>query len=307
MRSLITSVFCLEMCLVSVTACAAEASPFELRDGDRVAIIGGTFVEREGQFGWLETALTASLNDRKILFRNMGWSGDTVWSDSRGVFDAPAVGYQRLLELVKEFKPTVVLLAYGQNESFAGEAGLPAFVKQYEKLSADVKSVGARLVYVTPLPFARPAEPLPDATAHNRLLGTYSSAIRELAAKQGAPVIDLQAIHWPSDAATRANPLSENGIHLTPEGSRYVAGQILTQQKFRQVDLNAPAVAALHRKVLEKNELFFHRWRPQNSTYLFGFRKHEQGNNAVEIPQFDPLIARAEGEIDALKKAVGGR
>lgn len=303
MRSLITSVLCLGMSLAAAASMAADASPFELRDGDRVAIIGGTFVEREGQFGWLETALTASFNDRKILFRNMGWSGDTVWSDSRGVFDAPEVGYQRLLELVKEFKPTVVLLAYGQNESFAGEAGLPAFVKQYDKLSADLKAIGARLVYVTPLPFARPIEPLPDATAHNRLLGTYSAAIRELAARQGAPVIDLQTIHWPSDAATRAKPLSENGIHLTPEGSRYVAGQILTQQKLRAVDLNSAAIAALHKKVLEKNELFFHRWRPQNSTYLFGFRKHEQGNNAVEIPQFDPLIARAEDEIARLKAA----
>ncbi len=299
MRGLVTSIVGLGMCLATATATAA--SPFELRDGDRVAIVGGTFVEREAQFGWIETALTASLNDRKILFRNMGWSGDTVWSDSRGVFDAPEVGYQRLLDLIKEFQPTVVLLAYGQNESFAGEAGLPAFVKQYEKLSTDVKAIGARLVYVTPLPFARPVAPLPDATAHNRLLATYSAAIRELAARENAPVIDLQTIHWPSDAATRANPLSENGIHLTPEGSRYVAGQILVQEKLRPVDLTSPAVETLHRKVLEKNELFFHRWRPQNSTYLFGFRKHEQGNNAVEIPQFDPLIAKAEGEINRLK------
>jgi lysophospholipase L1-like esterase len=301
MRGLVNSIVGVGMCLAAATAMAA--SPFELRDGDRVAIVGGTFVEREGQFGWIETALTASLNDRKILFRNMGWSGDTVWSDSRGVFDAPEVGYQRLLDLITEFRPTVVLLAYGQNESFAGEAGLPAFVKQYAKLSSDVKAIGARLVYVTPLPFARPVAPLPDATGHNRLLATYSAAIRELAAKENAPVIDLQTIHWPSDAATRANPLSENGIHLTPEGSRFVAGQILVQEKLRQVDLTSPAVEALHRKVLEKNELFFHRWRPQNSTYLFGFRKHEQGNNAVEIPQFDPLIAKAEVEIARLKTA----
>lgn len=301
MRRLVTSIVCLGMSVVAATATAA--SQFELRDGDRVAIVGGTFVEREAQFGWIETALTASLNDRRILFRNMGWSGDTVWSDSRGVFDAPEVGYQRLLDLIKEFKPTVVLLAYGQNESFAGEAGLPAFVKQYEKLSSDLKALGARLVYVTPLPFARPVAPLPDATGHNRLLGTYSAAIRELADRENAPVIDLQTIHWPSDAATRANPLSENGIHLTPEGSRYVAGQILVQEKLRPVDLTSPAVEALHRKVLEKNELFFHRWRPQNSTYLFGFRKHEQGNNAVEIPQFDPLIAKAEVEIARLKTA----
>ena len=29
--------------------------------------------------------------------------------------------------------------------------------------------------------------------------------------------------------------------------------------------------------VMEKNKLFFNRWRPENETYLFGFRKREQG------------------------------
>ena len=53
-----------------------------------------------------------------------------------------------------------------------------------------------------------------------------------------------------------------------------------------------------------KNRLFFHRWRPQNITYLFGFRKHEQGNNAVEIPRFDPLVAEQEREIARLRKPV---
>ena len=50
----------------------------------------------------------------------------------------------------------------------------------------------------------------------------------------------------------------------------------------------------LRAAINRKNELFFHRWRPQNNTYLFLFRKHEQGNNAVEIPQFDPLVAEQE-------------
>ena len=59
-------------------------------------------------------------------------------------------------------------------------------------------------------------------------------------------------------------------------------------------------VRELRRKIVRKNELFFHRWRPQNETYLFLFRKHEQGNNAVEIPQFDPLILELEEEIQQL-------
>lgn len=56
-------------------------------------------------------------------------------------------------------------------------------------------------------------------------------------------------------------------------------------------------------EMARKNELYFHRWRPQNETYLFLFRKHEQGNNAVEIPQFDPLIAAAEQAIAPLRSA----
>ena len=54
--------------------------------------------------------------------------------------------------------------------------------------------------------------------------------------------------------------------------------------------------------VVEKNLRYFHHWRPQNITYLFLFRKHEQGNNAVEIPQFDPLIEKQEQLIAQLKR-----
>jgi lysophospholipase L1-like esterase len=63
-------------------------------------------------------------------------------------------------------------------------------------------------------------------------------------------------------------------------------------------------VERLREAVNRKNRLFFHRWRPQNITYLFGFRKHEQGNNAVEIPQFDPLVAEQEREIARLRRPV---
>src|SRR4030095_7282248 len=50
----------------------------------------------------------------------------------------------------------------------------------------------------------------------------------------------------------------------------------------------------LRQTVVKKNELFFHRYRPENNTYLFLFRKHEQGQNAKEIPQFEPFIEEHE-------------
>lgn len=73
------------------------------------------------------------------------------------------------------------------------------------------------------------------------------------------------------------------GVHLTKGPSFQQA------EKLRQT-INA------------KNRLFFHRWRPQNETYLFGFRKHEQGQYAREIPLFDPLVAQKEKEIASVRK-----
>jgi hypothetical protein len=63
-------------------------------------------------------------------------------------------------------------------------------------------------------------------------------------------------------------------------------------------------VEKLRQTIIEKNRLYFHRWRPQNETYLFGFRKHEQGQNSREIPQFDPLIEKIEKEIAVLRVPV---
>ena len=60
----------------------------------------------------------------------------------------------------------------------------------------------------------------------------------------------------------------------------------------------------LRQAIIAKNRLYFHSWRPQNITYLFLFRKHEQGQNAKEVEQFRKLVAAKEKEIDRLKKPV---
>ncbi len=57
-------------------------------------------------------------------------------------------------------------------------------------------------------------------------------------------------------------------------------------------------------EIAEKNVQFFNKWRPQNETYLFLFRKHEQGKNAKEIPEFDPVIEAKEKEIANLAAAL---
>lgn len=282
--------------------------PFELRDGDRVVFVGGTFVEREGQFGLIETALTASYPERTITFRNLGWSGDTVWAESRGIFDPPAAGYKRMIELIQEQRPTVIMLAYGQNESFAGEAGLDAFIKQYEKLCDDLAPTQARLVFVLPLLIHSPIAIDKDLqTRFNRNVSLYNAAITKFAAQRGA-VLDLNRSiqKWSlwNNAPRELLKDMYDGMHLTEQGYQLPATAFTDALGLPQVNIADPEVVALRQKIVEKNTWFFHRWRPANVTYLFLFRKHEQGNNAVEMSQFDPLVEAAEQEIAKLKRAV---
>lgn len=275
----------------------------ELRAGDRVVLLGDTFIEREGERGAIETALVATHPGAGLTVRNLGWSGDTVWAESRGVFDAPAAGYARLLELVAGLEPTVVVVAYGRNESFAGPAGVAAFRAQLAKLTNDLRAVGGdappRVVLVTPPPFeATPPLPAAAALARNETLAGYAAAIHDVAVDQRAGVVDLFA--GIGDAAATGARLTENGVHLSHAG--YDAAAAVFAAAFgRPVSGDFPGRSgALREAVVAKNRLFFHRWRPANETYLFLFRRHEQGNNAAEIPQFDPLVAEAEERVRRL-------
>ena len=92
-------------------------------------------------------------------------------------------------------------------------------------------------------------------------------------------------------------PVTINGVHFSEQGYKRVAVALGNELKVKGVDVDLPNKEKLRQIVMEKNKLFFNRWRPQNETYLHGFRKHEQGNNAKEIPQFDPLITKKDQTI----------
>ncbi|MCE9629885.1 MAG: SGNH/GDSL hydrolase family protein [Planctomycetia bacterium] len=271
---------------------AASPQPL-LRDGDRVVLLGDTFIEREGERGFVETALVTAHPEAALTIRNLGWSGDTVWAESRGVFDPPAKGYLRMLDLLRELAPTVVFIAYGRNESFRGEAGLADFRTQLVNLCNDIRRATAaetRLVLVTPARFETAA-----AEHRNALLAAYAEAIRDVAREKQAVVVDLFADLPPGT-------LTENGTHLSDAGYAQAAAIFAAAAGRPLPDDFSARSADLRRLVVEKNRLFFHRWRPANETYIFLFRKHEQGNNAAEIPRFDPLVEQAETRVRTAAK-----
>ena len=111
-------------------AAARAADRFELRDGDRVLFIGDTFIEREGDYGYIETRLTASFPDRKVSFRNLGWAGDSPMGRARASFDwnkSETEWLKRVMEQVALVKPTVAFLSYGTTAGLEMvEAATPA-------------------------------------------------------------------------------------------------------------------------------------------------------------------------------------
>lgn len=290
--------------LVAATLLPAQpAAPpkFEIKDGDRIVWIGSTLVEREQRYGYWETALHAAFPDKRFTLRNLGWSGDTVWGEARGRFDhdKPQVYFRQLVDQTLALKPTVIFVSYGTNESFEGEAGLPKFEKGLNQLLDALKPAGARVVLFSPLAVEK-SPGLPKPQRRLKELAEYRTQIGDVAARRGLYFADL---FFEFQNFQHPGPLTENGVHLTGEGYRLYAEsflRILDQSHTLHWDKLEP----LRKAIVAKNELFFHRWRPQNETYLFGFRKHEQGKNAKEVAEFDPLVSKAEEEIETIRKTL---
>lgn len=286
-------------------AATLPAGEFQFKDGDRVALVGSTLIEREQEYGYWELALTTRHPGKKITFRNLGWSGDTVWGESRVGFDLdnPQKGFERLRDAVLAVKPTVIIVGYGTNESFAGETGLPRFKEGLNKLLNAFAPTKARIVLLAPMHVEKHARMTPDPTTQNRNVDLYAGAIKEIARARGALFVDLSP-----PSRDKPAPLTDNGIHLTAFGYQYTAARLVQLLSPENPEpptplkgyALSPKAEKLRQAIIEKNQLYFHRYRPQNETYLFGFRKQEQGNNAVEVPQFDALIEAKEKEIAKL-------
>jgi lysophospholipase L1-like esterase len=271
-------------------------------------LLGGTIIEREQKFGFLESQLSLALGPKKITVRNLGWSGDTVYGTARSYFGPPAEGMERLAKHLEMLKPTVLLGCYGHDVALDRELDIADFTAGYGALLdlARSKSPELRVIIVAPPPFENLGAPLPDMTAANQRLATVRDALKEFAAKQHATFVDTFASM--GGAEKNSGPrLTENGLHYAEAGYRQWTQKLIAAG----LGLEIPAIPAVESKalrkaVVRKDFLFFNRWRPANETYLFGFRKHEQGQNGAEMEQFDPLVEEQERTIASLKTAALG-
>lgn len=368
-----------------------SVAKFSLDDDERVLFVGNSLFENDLPYGYLELALTTRWPDRNVTFRNIGWAGDNVFGEARSYITNPPTPNELLLKQITDARPTLVFVAYGGIEAYAGEAGIPDFTRGLHALIDTISRLGAKMVLLSPIP-AFPTSAAKPSTDRNEMLAKYTATISQIAAGRGTLFID---IFNPLKELGETVTLSDNGFHLN-EAGYYQLAALLDEQpgaspRSKPVTLDVskkgiatsetakilkttldgvvlqykteseilplplpqtspshPTPARLHKitglkkgfyaltadglevasassdqwaegvgirqgpdfaeakrlkdMIVEKNELFFHQYRPHNRTYILGFRAYEQGRHAEGLQELSLIITWLEGQI-ALHRA----
>ena len=315
------AIACGLLLLADSNAVPVAASPAPDDPRTTVVLLGGTMIEREQEYGHWEAALRTGHPQTRWSVRNLGWSGDTVWAESRGRFDPPGKAYPRMVATVKSLRPNVVVFGYGRAEAMAAfheladleprfaQAALAdaaaRFERRFHQLVRDLPTE-QRVFLGLPTLGEQRSEAVAVPWAEVR--DAFDETVRAVASRSDGRFVSLD------DRAFADAPLTDDGVQWNdagyarsaPRWADGVAAAVRSNGNDREQQLGAakPLADDQHDRVLDairrKNRLVFHRFRPQNTTYLLLFRKHEQGQNAGEIPQFDPAIAAADRAIDSL-------
>jgi lysophospholipase L1-like esterase len=212
------------------------SDPVRFKAGERIALVGGGVLEQERTHGYLETLLVSRHPEADLVIRNLAWGGDTVRGDARTSGYQQPDGLARLLKEVHEFKPTVIILGYGMNESFDGQPGLAGFIEDYQQLLVKVAPLKARIVILSPTYHEDLGRPLPDPERHNDDLLKYTAALKKLAAQRGVAFVD---VFNPLSCYKQRYPtarLTTNGLLLTATGSAIVAQAVVDDLAMAEYD-----------------------------------------------------------------------
>ena len=283
--------------LLLQNAATGQDQKLELQDGDRVVFLGSEFIEQQIKHNYLETELTLRWPDRQISFINLGWAGDNPSAIARGYFGGAQEGFRRLLEELDRIKPTHIIVCYGANSDPA------PFQIDFKKLFNELKTRSANLTILSHPAVEATRDGRIDPQPTNLKRTEISNFLKDFVTSLQDPrvqFVDLFAMTGEMYQARekQQDPLTHDSIRFTDEGYSQIANRLANEIfSGSQSSAKATDFEKTRKEIFAKNQLFFHRYRPQNETYLRGFRKHEQGQNAKEIIEFDALIAQAESRI----------
>lgn len=216
-------------------AAAKQAPDFALKDGDRVLFYGDSITEQRLYTTYVEHFVLTRYTDRKVTFINTGWGGDQVTRNECKPCNGVG-GLARIERDVIAHKPTVITLLFGMNDGRYQDFN-PDTLKTYEEgLTAIIRELKARtrarLFVMTPTAYD-PDHPAPwsNSKRYDKVLDHYSEAAKQIAAREGLPVIDLHSVT--TEALQKAKQIKSDytflpdGVHPAEDGQLVMAAEIL--------------------------------------------------------------------------------
>jgi putative heme-binding domain-containing protein len=269
----------------------ATSLPLELKPGDRIAFIGNTLFERSQLYGHVEALLHQRFPQHRLVIRNLSWATDEIDLAPR-----PA-NFADVEQHLSHEKIDVILAAYGFNESFAGDAGLPAFRGRLTKFLTELKAKSynghsaPRVVLISPIANENIAG-VAAADLNNARIQKYAEVMREVAGQQQVGFVDVfQPLH--EALRSPGSELTVNGAHLTEAGYAVFA-TALYRGLFNAdpPEINEP----LRQAVIDKDRQFFRRYRPLNTFYYTGGRNEAYGylDFLPAMRNFDRLVGNRD-------------
>ena len=288
-KAIVSAAIALAAATSSEVGAAAETA-LKLEKGDHVAIVGNTLADRMQHSGYFESLIYKANPQSDLTVRDLGFSADEINVRPRSEdFGSPD-------DWLKRTQADVVLGFFGFNESFNGPEGIPQFKMDLDKYITDLKKDdfsgrgAVRFVLFSPIAQEKLADPnFPDPTKNNSGIKLYSAAMAEVAKEHGVLFVDL---YTPSEELYKdsKSPLTIDGLHLNDAGYKALA-PIMYKAVF---GVDAPAMddsfEKIRQAVLEKNSMWFSRYRTVDGYNVYGGRSHM----AYESPKGGPKITNRQ-------------
>ncbi|RKF51045.1 SGNH/GDSL hydrolase family protein [Paraburkholderia fungorum] len=215
-----------------VSASAAQAAPFFLRDGDTVVFMGDSITEGGAYTTAVEDYVVTRFPTLSVRFVNSGVGKDKISGGITGDMT------ERLNRDVATFKPTVVTMMFGMNDgAFRAfdQNAYDAFASGYESALSTLKRLvpDARLTLIQPSPYDEVTRARWIGGGYNAVLTRYGDFVSHLGARNGALTVDLNApVVSDLNAIRSADPdaagkLFPDRIHPTPAGGLLLAKALL--------------------------------------------------------------------------------
>ncbi len=279
MRRYLIALLGLTLPLLPSTSPAAgppQAPGLDVRKGDHVSLIGNVLAERMQHDGWLEAIFQRRHPEHELVFRNLGFSGDSLTERLR------SEGFGSPDDWLKKTATDVVFAFFGFDESSAGEAGLDKFKADLASFIDHTRSQkydgenAPRLVLFSPIAAEDLGSPnFPDGREQNKRLEAYTKAMEGVAKEKGIPFVDLfhPTLHQYEESK---EPLTTNGHYLNSRGNRFVA-EVIARALLGGESAEAAdekALEAIRRAVVDKDFYWFNRYRTTDGYNVYGGRSH---------------------------------